>query len=274
MNPGAGFLKTTDVYYIVGSYRATVGKRHLRMFFRRRFTLIELLVVIAIIAILAAMLMSALGGARERSQRAACLSNLRQVGSMHLMYADLNDGIFCIAWDSKGNQWDAAKNYKGPGILANGFPGGTSATSEKVFDCPSAKSALYFNKRWSAQFAGFGYNYLMSFRKQTDYPPNYRVLRSGTIAKPSYLCMLADTACFLSGTDGRPAPTAYLYPPSSGTGGYADFRHAGSCNAVYVDGHGAAVSPIVERNSTSGGYLERLGYLSSDDRSYDPEWKF
>ena len=198
------------------------------MSFRRCFTLIELLVVIAIIAILAAMLMGALGGARERSQRVACLSNLRQVGSMHLLYADLNAGAFCIAWDSGGNQWDAAKNYKGPGILAKGLPGSTSATSEKVFNCPSAGAALYFNKRWSAQFAGFGYNYLLSFRRKTDSPPNYRVLRSGAVAGASYLCLLADSACFLSGTDGRPAPTAYLYPPSSGTGGYADFRHAGA----------------------------------------------
>ena len=242
-------------------------------FFSRRFTLIELLVVIAIIAILAAMLMGVLGGARERSRRTACLSNLRQVGSMHLLYADLNDGVFCISWDSKGNQWDAAKNYKGPGILAKGLPS-ADATREKVFDCPTAQAALFFNKRWSAQFAGFGYNYLMSFRKQTDTPPNYRVLRSGSVAGSSHLAMLADAACFLSGTDGRPAPTAYLYPPSSGTGGYADFRHAGSCNVVYVDGHGAAVSPIVERGSASGGYLERLGYLTRDDRAYDHEYKF
>ena len=204
----------------------------------------------------------------------SCLSNLRQVGSMHLLYADLNNGAFCIAWDAKGNQWDAAKNYKGPGILAKGLPGSTGAASEKVFRCRTSESQLYFNKRWSAQFAGFGYNYLLSFRRQTDYPPRYRIVRAGAVADPARVCMLADAACFLSGTDGRPAPTAFLYPPSSGTGGYADFRHAGSCNVVYVDGHGAAVSPIVERNSASGGYTDRLGYLSSDDRSYDPEYKF
>jgi prepilin-type N-terminal cleavage/methylation domain-containing protein/prepilin-type processing-associated H-X9-DG protein len=44
------------------------------------FTLIELLTVISIIGILAALLMPALSGARERGRRVACMSNLRQIG--------------------------------------------------------------------------------------------------------------------------------------------------------------------------------------------------
>ena len=61
---------------------------------RRAFTLIELLVVISIIALLIAILLPALGAAKESSRRIACMSNTKQHNTMRSAFAaDNKQGI-------------------------------------------------------------------------------------------------------------------------------------------------------------------------------------
>jgi prepilin-type N-terminal cleavage/methylation domain-containing protein/prepilin-type processing-associated H-X9-DG protein len=88
---------------------------------RRAFTLIELLVVIAIIAILMAILMPALGRAREQGKRAACLSNLKQLTLAWIMYADENDGKLVNGATGFSNSNQAWGNHTNELAWVDGF---------------------------------------------------------------------------------------------------------------------------------------------------------
>ena len=65
----------------------------------RAFTLVELLVTIAVIAVLAAMLMPALGRGKESGRVAVCQGNLHQVGLALQMYVDDNRNIMPTMYD-------------------------------------------------------------------------------------------------------------------------------------------------------------------------------
>jgi|APTNR8051073442_1049403.scaffolds.fasta_scaffold00602_14 prepilin-type N-terminal cleavage/methylation domain-containing protein len=61
---------------------------------RRGFTLIELLVVIAIIALLAGLMLPAIGRSRDRALTAASINNLKQINTLFMTYVSDNRGAF------------------------------------------------------------------------------------------------------------------------------------------------------------------------------------
>ncbi|HOJ31083.1 MAG TPA: prepilin-type N-terminal cleavage/methylation domain-containing protein [bacterium] len=245
------------------------------------FTLIELLVVIAIIAILAAMILPVLRKARQKAEGAACINNLKQIGQVIGMYcSDWNDrlpyqGTGDYPGYGKGNWLTACLPYMG-------YVTGSRNTPD-MLRCPSVAAPM---AAWGALFPevppfndpywGGMSNFDASWRASQplgSYPPY-----GGASPKTSYAWsrMGSMTICngnFRSRIDNpserilivEAAGTAY-YGIVSGLN-QLGYRHAGQCNALYVDGH-AGIIPEDAKKSTSNVYWGRYtGARSFDDYS-------
>ena len=130
---------------------------------RKSFTLVELLVVIAIIAILASMLLPALGKARESGRRIVCISNLRTLSTGILVYAADSNDLYPINYSYAHLYWQ-------PGGSAWALLYPSYIPSFKVFGCPSSPgdenryNMKSYDTPWGLKDGYSNYCYLAGFR--------------------------------------------------------------------------------------------------------------
>jgi len=165
------------------------------------FTLIELLVVIAIIAILAAMLLPALGKAKQKAYGISCINNLRQMQTAQVLYADDNGDrlVPSYAISDPKLTWAAGDLRTALEATNEAFTVGALlgpyAKAASVYKCPADKTMIGGLPRARSQsmnifFGGKPDGTPSSSRVNTT--THYFFTKAATVIRPSGLWVLWD----------------------------------------------------------------------------------
>lgn len=193
--------------------------------FGRGFTLIELLVVIAIIAILAAILFPVFARAREAARATSCKSNLKQIGTAAMMYAQDYDEKVASAFIYY-NQTAPSDLVWWPDLVR------PYAKNEALYKCPSQATAPCSNWR---RPAGMVPNIVCMSYTFPDWSSNGRSMAEMPV--PADTIQGVDSNGFeywsYEQTDAPMARSTYTDQTAK--------RHSDMMNVLYYDGHVKAV---------------------------------
>jgi prepilin-type N-terminal cleavage/methylation domain-containing protein/prepilin-type processing-associated H-X9-DG protein len=216
------------------------------------FTLIELLVVIAIIAILASLLMPALGKAKGMAQAAACRNNLRQLQLAWLAYvADQNDGLPPNHENANGGGQLNWRSDPPSWVTGNAFVETTTSNLQQgllfayagaagIYRCPADKSTVR-NQGKVPRTRHYAMNVYLNAAGDagaaSDWLPDPGII----LRKHSAITDPGPSRAFVF-IDNHPVTMAggtfVVWPPGIWIWGhFPDARHQAGANLSFADGH-------------------------------------